>query len=232
MTDEIQKKAPATDAQKQRMAKARAVRAANRAAREAEAGQLQQGVAQQPEATAGLQRAGTRTPLRVNSTGRVEVVGRNGEILSRSRVQGTDQFEIPASMIPPGWDYQWNPVTVMGNGEVVRDTQMTMYANGWRPVPAERHVKDHLVEHSAKGHIIRGQMILEERPKSLSEEARAEDLRNARQLVSDRNESLKLTKVNQELPEGFDARAGGIRMQIDKSLDVANLPRPEHKLAE
>ena len=178
-----------------------------------------------------LQRAGGRTALRRGANGKVEVLSRSGEVLSRTRLQNVDPFEVPRSMIPEGWDYQWNPVTVTGNGEVVRDMQMTMYANGWRPVPAERHAGT-LIEVGAKGNIIRGGQMLEERPSALSDEARAEDLRAAKQLISDRNESLKLTKVSKEMPDGFDAKGGGVRMEIDKSLDVANLPRQELKTVD
>src|SRR5438132_1334222 len=104
--DEIQKSTP-TPAQL-RMAKARAVRDANRAQRAVQP-------AEAPAAADDIQRAGGRTPLRSGSNGRVEVVGRNGEVLSRSRIQGVDPFEVPAHLIPNGWEYQWNPVTITGN---------------------------------------------------------------------------------------------------------------------
>jgi hypothetical protein len=184
------------------------------------------------------QRAATRTQTRASartlSNGRLEVTGRNGEALSRTRTYVGDIFEIPQSMIPEGWSYQWNAVSIAGNSEIILDQNHMMHQNGWRPVPAERYAGS-LVPKGATGNIIRGQQMLMERPKELTEEARAEDLRNAAQLISDRNESLKLTKVKDQLPEGMEmagkykGTGGGVRMQIDKSLDVVNVNREAGK---
>lgn len=175
-------------------------------------------------------RTQTRTSARTNASGRLEVTGRNGETLSRTRTYVGDIFEIPQEMIPPGWSYQWNSVSIAGNSEIILDQNHMMHQNGWRPVPAERYAGT-LVPKGATGNIIRGQQMLMERPQALTEEAKAEDLRNARQLISDRNESLKLTKVRDQLPEGMEmagkyrGTGGGMRMQVDKSLDVLNINR-------
>ena len=75
-----------------------------------------------------------------------------------------------------------------------------------------------------------------ERPKSLSDEARAEDIRLAKQLISDRNESLKLSGMRKNMGDGFEmgnkyrGTGGDIRMSIDRSLDVPS--PPSHELAE
>jgi hypothetical protein len=175
-------------------------------------------------------RTQTRAAPRTNASGRLEVTGRNGEALSRTRTYVGDIFEIPQEMIPDGWAYQWNAVSIAGNSEIILDQNHMMHQNGWRPVPAERYAGT-LVPKGATGNIIRGQQMLMERPMELTKEAQAEDLRNARQLISDRNESLKLTKVKDQLPEGMEmagkykGTGGGIRMQIDKSLDVLNVNR-------
>ncbi len=175
-------------------------------------------------------RTQTRASARTKSDGRMEVTGRGGELLSRTRTHVGDIFEIPAQMIPQGWSYQWNAVSIAGNSEIILDQNHMMHQNGWRPVPAERYAGT-LVPKGASGNIIRGQQMLMERPAMLTEEARQEDLRNARQLISDRNESLKLTKVKDQLPEGMEmdgkyrGTGGGIKMQIDKSLDVLNVNR-------
>ncbi len=74
-----------------------------------------------------------------------------------------------------------------------------------------------------------------ERPESLSDEARAEDVRLARQQISDRNESLKLSGVRKNMADGFEmsgkyrGTGGSIKMSIDPALDV---PQPSHTLAE
>lgn len=184
-----------------------------------------------PEAEeAAAARTQTRASARTRSDGRLEVTGRNGEVLSRTRTYVGDIFEIPNEMIPEGWSYQWNSVSIAGNSEIILDQNHMMHQNGWRPVPAERYAGT-LVPKGATGNIIRGQQMLMERPQSLTDEARQEDLRNAYQLISDRNESLKLTKVKSQLPDGMEmagkyrGTGGGMRMQIDKSMDVLNINR-------
>ena len=175
--------------------------------------------------TRGRTREATRTPTVIR--------GRDGEVLSRTRSGTADPFDIPADLIPPGWDYQWNVVTVTGNSDVCLDQGMGMYENGWRAVPAERH-PGRFVARGTKGEIIRGGQRLEERPMQLTVDAKAEDVRNARQLLSDRNESLKLSGVPKAMPDGFEMNSrrrgtgGQIRMSIDPALDIE---APSHTLA-
>jgi len=171
--------------------------------------------------------AAAREGSRLNPrSGRLEVQGRNGEVLSRSAVAVSDHFEIPRNLWPEGWSYQWNLVSIHGNADIARDQANAMYSQGWRPVPAERYAGT-LLPKNAKGSIIRGGVVLEERPMPLTLEAQAEDIAAAKRLISDRNESLKLTAVGKSMPDGFKARndASGIRLQIDKSLDVLEVNR-------
>ena len=177
--------------------------------------------------TRGRTREATREPTRGT------ILGRDGEVLSRTRSGTADPFDIPADLIPPGWDYQWNVVTVTGNSDVCLDQGMGMYENGWRAVPAERH-PGRFVARGTKGEIIRGGQRLEERPMQLTVDAKAEDVRNARQLLSDRNESLKLSGVPKAMPDVFEMNSrrrgtgGQIRMSIDPALDIE---APSHTLA-
>ena len=163
-----------------------------------------------------------------------EVLGRNGEVLSRKRVGGVDPFHIPPEIVPKGWDYQWNVVSVTGNTEIVLDQGLGMYENGWRPVPAERH-PGLFIARGKRGDIIRGGQRLEERPLALTQRARAEDLRNARQLITDRNDSLKLSGVKKSMPDGFDMSqryrntGANVNISIDKALDI---PSPSYEVAE
>src|SRR5277367_3363796 len=150
MTDTIVKSGKMTPAE--RMAKARSVRDANRAKRmgetqhvaEAAAEPLKRQVKKPPivkeeVAPVSPTRTQTRQPARTRSDGRIEVVGHNGEVLSRTRTQVGDIFEIPTSMWPPHWVYQWNAVSVAGNSDILLDQNHMMWQNGWRPVPAERY---------------------------------------------------------------------------------------------
>jgi len=210
-----------------RMAKARAARGAKKPE------QITRQVKKPPvfeDEPVAAARTPTRGEVRTRSDGRIEVTGRNGEMLSRTRTQVGDIFEIPQDMIPHGWSYQWNSVSVAGNSDILLDQNHMMHQNGWRPVPAERYAGT-LVPKGSTGNIVRGQQMLMERPAALTEEARAEDIRNAYQLLNDRNQSLKLTKVKQQLGDGFEmsknykGTGGGMKMAIDKSLDVLNINR-------
>lgn len=186
-----------------------------------------------PVRRARTRHTATRQPAR--SSGRVEAEGRGGEMLTRKRPGGgsSDPFHIPPEIVPRGWTYQWNTVSVLGNGDVVLSQSLQMQENGWRPVPAERHAGRYMPE-GHKGAIIRDGLRLEERPAALTEEARQEDIDNARRLISDRNESLKLTGVKKSLGEGIEmgrryrGTGGDVRMSIDPALDI---PAPSHELA-
>lgn len=189
---------------------------------------------QQPQA-----RAPEPSPQPVRQAARsgprtLEVRGRNGEVLSRKRTGAGDIFDIPKDLVPDGWEYQWCAVTVVGNSEILLDQNLMMAENGWRPVPSDRY-EGRFMPVGHKGSILRGGQMLMERPKSLCDEARAEDLAAARRLISDRNESLKLTGVKNQLGPGMEmgskyrGTGGDIRMSIDKALDA---PAPSYDLAD
>lgn len=220
------------------LAKARAVKAEKRTARLAiEAAAAEAGVAPAPEKLTRKSRVPqdpppeARTPVRA---GRIEALGRSGEVLSRRRTSTGDIFDIPKDLIPVGWEYQWCAVSVTGNAEILLDQNLMFAENGWRSVPSERYPGKFMpVGH--KGSIIRGGQMLMERPKSLSDEARSDDIRAAKQQITDRNESLKLSGVRKQMADGFEmsgkyrGTGGNIRMSIDRALDV---PVPQHTLAE
>ncbi len=165
--------------------------------------------------------------------------GRDGKVLTRTRRSTGDKFHVDPRQIPDGWDYQWNTVSVLGSTQEARSVSLQMQANGWTPVPAERH-PGVWTPVGYTGEIVVDGNRLEERPKILSEEARYEDIMAARQLISDRNESLKLTGVNKSLPSGMAPLKGAqrrvlggdnVRMSIDASLD-ADIPRPSYQPPE
>ena len=182
-----------------------------------------------------------REPMRDAARG-AEVRSRTGEILSRKRKTGVDPFEIPKEIVPKGWTYQWNVISVSGNADIVLDQGLGMYENGWRPVPAERHA-GMFVPHGTTGAVIRGGQRLEERPIELTREARQDEVRAARTLISDRNDSLKLSAVKNGLGNGFEmgrqrGTGGKIQMSIDPGVfadddgEIREVARPSHQLAE
>ncbi len=161
--------------------------------------------------------------------GAVVALSRDGQRLTRRRIASGDPLDVPANEIPQGWDYQWNPVAVLNKGiNEILQGDLNMYANGWRPVPASRHA-GRWTPVGYEGDIVVKDLRLEERPMSLSEEARAEDVRHAKAQVRDRTDALRLTQ--KELPGANVARArgnaGGLKMDIDFGKDI---PRPEHEI--
>ena len=187
------------------------------------AGQRNRGLARDPARDEPVREA-ARENLRPG-----EVLGRNGEVLSRTRQNDVDPFEVPLDEIPEGWKYQWNAVMVTGNSDIVLDQVNNMYANGWRPVPAERH-PGRFVSRGKTGEIIRGGQRLEERPIALDNAAREEEIRLAHQQMRDRDQSL-MGIAGRAMNNGFEMRnkMSGSRMSIDRDSPA---PRQNYKLAE
>lgn len=223
-----------------RMAKARATAAANRAARQQTAsGGFGPEALSQPQA-APVQREPTRqAPEKSNRPlARGQALGRTGEVLSRKRSHAGDIFALPADIVAAmerdGWGLQWCAVSVVGNTEILLDQNLMFAENGWRPVPSSRFPGRFMPEGHV-GNIIRGGQMLMERPKSLSDEARAEDIRAAKQQITDRNDSLKLSGMRKSMADGFEmggkyrGTGGDIRMSIDKGLDI---PAPKYEVAD
>lgn len=173
-----------------------------------------------------------REPLRQPARNGV-VLGRDGEVLTRTRTETGDPYHIPANIVPDGWSYQWNVVTVYNSQDQCMSQTMGMFENGWRPVPAERH-DGMFVPRGTKGEILRGGQRLEERPATLTAQAKAEDVMKAKRQISDRNESLMLEvkkgmKNGLEMGGKYRGTGGDMRMSIDPGLDI---PAPQHQLAE
>ena len=104
--------------------------------------------------------------------------------------------------------------------ELHKGSIVDLYENGWRPVPASRHPGVWTPQGYDGAIIVRGQR-LEERPASMTDEARREDEARAKAQLRDQTDSLRLTQS--KLPGANASRArdvSGMRMQIDKSFEV------------
>ena len=101
---------------------------------------------------------------------------RSGQPITLRFSGDEDRFAFDRSIIPPGWDYQWKTRTIKGWEWV--DHQVELGANGWEPVPAERH-DGIFMPKGYKGTIERGGLILMERDARLTVRARAIDKRKA-----------------------------------------------------
>lgn len=99
-----------------------------------------------------------------------KIYTRSGREISGIRYTGSeDRFAFDRSIIPAGWDYQWKTKTVK-NWEWT-DHLVELAANGWEPVPAERHPGVFMPEGHV-GNVERGGMILMERDMRLTHQAR------------------------------------------------------------
>lgn len=97
-----------------------------------------------------------------------------------------DKFYAPPA--PEGWDYQWKMRTVMG--EEFHSYQVELLRNGWEPVPLKRHPE--LMPQGWQGETIEVEgLVLMERPKVFTDEARAEEARSAREAVMVKEAQLR-----------------------------------------
>lgn len=192
-------------------------------------------------AEAGVRRNAPRPPSRPEGSrdlaretprrGAAVAVGHNGERLTRRRTTVGDQFAVPLNEVPAGWTYQWNTVTVLNRKlEEIEQGDLMMHENGWRPVPASRH-PGRWAPVGYEGSIIIDGLRLEERPASLTDEAKVEDEARARALVRDRTDALRMTQKSLPGAQVAASRgnAGGMKMDVDFGADI---PRPGYDMED
>jgi hypothetical protein len=171
-----------------------------------------------------------KTPPRPLRNG--EVLGLDGEVLSRSRSTGyVNEFEVPSHLVPPGFVYQWVRSSCHGKPDPANLNQHR--SQGWRPgVPKE--VLQHYNVPEGTDHVERDGLILMVRPEVLNKEAIAEERRQAYELRQAQAEQFGV----RELPDGFDQ--GGVsgdgrfdaRRKIRRSIEGAPPALlPERQLA-
>lgn len=130
-----------------------------------------------------------------------ERAARRAEELRDNRADdfdASDEFFIDPSVIPPGWDYEWKTKYIFNQEN---NSGMLAYRRaGWEEVPSARH-PEMMPIGTDEPFVMRKGMVLMERPLEITQEARARDLRLARNQVRQKEESLKGADY---LPEGFD----------------------------
>lgn len=179
----------------------------------------------EPRAPRAPERTAPEAPqIRRAADGRTEVVLPSGEVLRRNRTGVVDSFYVPPDIIPAGWSYQWNVVTVYGE----RQTAMQVAAmdNGWRPVPAKRH-DGIFMPPGHEGAIERDGQMLMERPMVLTQEARDEERRKADGLITMQKEA-----IGQALPAGFDNRHRKVAPTIRTNYERSPVERPALQVAD
>jgi len=154
-----------------------------------------------------------------HTPGRVQVLGRNGEVLSRQSTMDQTEFHVPDEIVPDGWTYQWNAINVAG--EPQNYNMLNKYKNGWRPVPASRHDGLFMPLGYSGAIEIKG-LRLEERPSQLTQDAMNEERRAAQKQMADQVSQLRLSGKPGGLPTGFaDQGYRGTAAQIRQTYEPA-----------
>lgn len=108
----------------------------------------------------------------------------------RRRVE--DPLYFDQRIVPPGMSYEWKRQEVLGRPDKAH--WIGLRENHWSPVPAARH-RDLAV--GDENEIRRGDVILCERPKYLTDEAKMEDMTEALKPVQGLDEIMYGTKPDQ-----------------------------------
>lgn len=128
-----------------------------------------------------------------------------------------DRFAIDQSVIPDGWAYEWKRKTLLGKEDPAY--QVELARGGWEPVPANRHPET-MPQGGSFNTIERDGMILMERPKELTDEARQVELRRARNQVRAKEQQLN------SAPEGTMTRDHAkVRPNISKGYEPMPVPK-------
>lgn len=129
--------------------------------------------------------------------------------------EGTDEFFIPADMVPDGWTYEWKRHTIFNQEDPAYTVQLAR--EGWETVPVDRCPMHRAMMPATwtKNTIERKGMVLMERPIEITQEARAIELRRARQQVRVKEQQLAATpdgtlsrddpRVAPKIKKGYEA---------------------------
>lgn len=120
-----------------------------------------------------------------------------------------NRFAIDETRIPTGMHYEWKRQKFMGHEDI--EHLVNLDANGWTPVPAERHPELSGTRLQAGKEIVRGGLMLMERPTEITEEARELDGFAAKHQVASQMQRLGL--------QGHRAGGRGIKKTIGPAPD-------------
>lgn len=177
-------------------------------------------VGRHPAERERMQRTARPTVLR-DDYGRIAAYGRDGKTLLSRKVTDTgDKFYIPKEDVPDGWTYQWIAAEVIGKEE----NNSHYMQNGWSPVPAKRHDGKYM-RPGASGNIVVDGMILVERPEVLTEDARTEELQNARNQLRTQNDQFK-----PKLPGARSQPGTGLRAKRSIEGLPSDIGRPQYEI--
>ena len=167
------------------------------------------------EGAASIDRQDMRAAAPREEDPRARAARRAAEIRGHREGQSLDEvdrFRVSTDEIPPGWSYEWKRKSVYGKEDPSYEVELAR--GGWEPVPASRHPS--MMPKGKYETIERDGMVLMERPKELSEEAKAADLRRAKMQVRSKEQQLNSS------PDGTFERD---RPSLKKSYEAMPIPK-------
>jgi len=132
--------------------------------------------------------------------------------------EGADEFYINPDDVPPGWSYEWKRELLLGAEDPAY--QVSLARAGWEPVPTSRH-PSYMPESGHHPVIRRKGMILMERPKEISDEAREREVRKARLQVRAKEEQLN------SAPQGQFERSNKDQSLVKVKRTYEAIPVPD-----
>lgn len=124
---------------------------------------------------------------------RLRAEARIRQLRGNPELQGIERDKYYAPPPPDGFDYQWKLKSVLGQDDNDRIRQVE--ASGWEAVPLSRHPE--LMPREYKGNTIEvGGLVLMERPKLFTDEARAEEARLAKEAVFMKEAQMRDGRAN------------------------------------
>lgn len=144
-------------------------------------------VEQTPDAKKGAANSGfgkeTPEQSKARAEARIRQIRGNPDL-----VGGGERDKYWAPPPPDGFDYQWKLKSVMNQDDIDRIRQNEL--NGWEAVPLSRHPE--LMPRGWRGQTIEvGGLVLMERPKIFTDEAREEERRAARDAVITKEQQMR-----------------------------------------
>ena len=130
-----------------------------------------------------------------------------------------DQFYLPIEEIPEGSSYEWKRFSVHGQEDPFYLAGLR--EQGWEPVNPKRH-PNWVPPGYNQPSIIKGGMILMERPLVLTQEAQAEQRQLARQQVREAEQRLGMTpkgELTREHPEVRPRITKEIGRMVPQAID-------------
>jgi hypothetical protein len=134
-------------------------------------------------------------------------------------LENEDKYFIDPRIVPEGWSYEWKRKSIYNQEDP--SYQIKLADGGWTPVPTNRDARHKALMPTGNYNTIeRDGMILMERPKELTDEAKAIELRRARNQVRAKEQQLSTT------PDGTLSRDDArVRPQVKKSYEAMPIPQ-------